>query len=66
MSVLYPTHCHTIIVEIAILIPQGWPSQSCCGMPSARRPALTRPKLVLNTELKKIAIATSEVTFGMK
>ena len=49
---LYPAHCHTIIVEIAILIPHGCLSQSSVGNPSERSPALMSPKLVLKTAAK--------------
>ncbi|WP_460346407.1 hypothetical protein [Actinoallomurus acanthiterrae] len=49
----------SLIVKLPVIQPTA-------GMCSHRRTSLIRPTWLANTEPKKIATATSEVTLGMK
>src|ERR671934_252925 len=66
MMALYPVQRHTIIEAMAILMPHGSINHDTVGSFSAVKRELSKPKLLPKSDPKIMAMATIDVTLGIK
>src|SRR5438270_13412049 len=63
---LYPVQRHTTIEAMAILMPHGSINHCTVGSFSAVKRAMIKPKVLPKSDPKIMAMATMDVTLGIK